>query len=369
MPRILLVEDDATLREEMMTWLEFEGYRTTAAATGRQGLEAVEFTSYDLVVSDIMMPDMDGLELLTALRGRTDTHLLPVIFVTARAERSDVRLGMQLGADDYITKPFTRAELLQAVATRLARQEEQQRQMDESLAALQRVLHYTLPHELRTPLSGILGFAELLLDVEELSRDELREMAELIQHSGMRLHRLVENYLLYAQIELMRHDGEKTQLLRAARYDGANTTVQRVAEQIAAKYNRADDLQLYLEECNPLLSISGEDWEKIATEVIDNAFKFSHPGSVVMIGAGLGGGEYLLSVQDHGRGMSAEQVRQVAAYVQFDRKIYEQQGLGLGLTIARSLAELYAGSLHIQSRPEAGARVFVRLPLPPDQIP
>ena len=83
-----------------------------------------------------MMPDMDGLELLTELRKRPDTRLLPVIFVTARAERSDVRLGMQLGADDYITKPFTRMELLQAVATRLARQAEQQQKVDDSLAAL-----------------------------------------------------------------------------------------------------------------------------------------------------------------------------------------------------------------------------------------
>ena len=118
MPRILLVEDDDILREEMATWLEFEGYVTTAAASGQAGLQEAIDEKYDLVVSDIMMPDMDGLELLTELRKRPDTRLLPVIFVTARAERSDVRLGMQLGADDYITKPFTRLELLQAVATR-----------------------------------------------------------------------------------------------------------------------------------------------------------------------------------------------------------------------------------------------------------
>lgn len=362
MPRILLVEDDDILREEMATWLEFEGYQVRAAACGQSGLQEAVDAHYDLVVSDIMMPDMDGLELLTELRKRPDTRLLPVIFVTARAERSDVRVGMQLGADDYITKPFTRLELLQAVATRLARQAEQQQKVDDSLAALHRVLHYTLPHELRTPLTGILGFTELLLDDDQIPPDELREMAALISHSAKRLHRLLENYLLYAQIELMRKDDEKTTLLRSARFDGASTVVAQVAERVATHYSRQADLQLFVDESDPMLAISNEDWEKIVYEVVDNAFKFSPPGSAVMIGAGLGGGVYLLSVQDHGRGMTLEQTKEVAAYVQFDRKIYEQQGLGLGLTIARSLVELYAGSFHVQSKLGEGTRMFVRLP-------
>lgn len=362
MPRILLVEDDDILREEMATWLEFEGYEATAAASGQAGLQEAIDEKFDLVVSDIMMPDMDGLELLTELRKRPDTRLLPVIFVTARAERSDVRLGMQLGADDYITKPFTRMELLQAVATRLARQAEQQQKVDDSLAALHRVLHYTLPHELRTPLTGILGFTELLLDDDTIPPDELREMAELISHSAKRLHRLLENYLLYAQIELMRKDDEKTNRLRSARFDGANTVVAQVAERVANRYHRQADLQLFVEESDPMLAISNEDWDKIVYEIVDNAFKFSPPGSAVMIGAGLGDGVYLLSVQDHGRGMTLEQIKEVAAYVQFDRKIYEQQGLGLGLTIARSLVELYAGSFHVQSKLGEGTRMFVRLP-------
>jgi two-component system, sensor histidine kinase and response regulator len=362
MPRILLVEDDDILREEMATWLEFEGYRATTAASGQEGLQEAIDEKYDLVVSDIMMPDMDGLELLTELRNRPHTRLLPVIFVTARAERGDVRLGMQLGADDYITKPFTRLELLQAVATRLERQAEQQQKVDDSLAALHRVLHYTLPHELRTPLTGILGFTELLLEDDLIPPDELREMAELISHSAKRLHRLLENYLLYAQIELMRKDEEKTTLLRSARFDGANTVVTQVAERVATRYSRQVDLQLFVDENDPMLAISNEDWEKIVYEVVDNAFKFSPAGSAVMIGAGLGDGVYLLSVQDHGRGMTMEQIKEVAAYVQFDRKIYEQQGLGLGLTIARSLVELYAGSFHVQSKLGEGTRMFVRLP-------
>lgn len=364
MIRILLVEDDDMLREEMHMWLEFEGYQPIATATGRDALDRAISEPFALVVSDIMMPDMDGLELLTELRKRPDTRLLPVVFVTARADRSDIRLGMQLGADDYITKPFTRGELLNAVATRLARSAEHAQQVNDSLAALQRVLHYTLPHELRTPLNGILGFAELILvDAQRLAPSELIEMAHVIRQSGIRLHRLIENYLLYAQIELARDDAAKTKTLRSARMGGASDTVRQIASNLASHYSRGEDLQLFLDEGDPVLPVSSEDWEKIVYEIVDNAFKFSKRGSSVLIGAGVGDGVYLLSVQDHGRGMSPEQIKQIGAYVQFDRKIYEQQGLGLGLTIARSLVELYAGSLHVQSEVGQGSRLFVQLPL------
>jgi signal transduction histidine kinase len=240
--------------------------------------------------------------------------------------------------------------------------------MADSVAALQRVLHYTLPHELRTPLAGILGFADLmLLDAETLQPSEIAEMAHIIRQSGQRLQRLIENYLLYAQIELMREDASKLQALRSARFGGASAVVHQIAGDVAAEYERSADLQLFLDECDPLLAISAVDWEKIVEEVVDNAFKFSKRGAPVLIGAGMGEGGYLLSVQDHGRGMTEEQVKLIGACVQFDRKIYEQQGLGLGLAIARSLVELYAGSLHVQSEQGAGARVFIRLPLPPDE--
>lgn len=365
MNRILVVEDDDSLREEMAMWLEFEGYHPFTAATGREAIEEIDSNSFDVVVSDIMMPDLDGFELLAELRKRADTQLLPVIFVTARSERRDVRLGMQLGADDYITKPFTRAELLEAVETRLTRRTAHAQQMTDSVAALQRVLHYTLPHELRTPLAGILGFADLmLLDAETLNPSEIAEMAHIIHQSGQRLQRLIENYLLYAQIELMREDLEKLRTLRSARFGGASDIVRQIAIDLAAEYERSADLQLFLDECDPMLSLSAVDWEKIVEEVVDNAFKFSKRGAPVLIGAGMDEEGYLLSVQDHGRGMTPEQVKLIGACVQFDRKIFEQQGLGLGMTIARSLTELYAGSFHIQSEQNSGTRIFVRLPLP-----
>ena len=111
MPRILLVEDDDILREEMATWLEFEGYVTTTAASGQAGLQEVIDEKYDLVVSDIMMPDMSGYEVLHHLRSNPATRHIPVIFVTAMTEFEDEERGFALGAVDYIVKPVNPAAL------------------------------------------------------------------------------------------------------------------------------------------------------------------------------------------------------------------------------------------------------------------
>jgi signal transduction histidine kinase len=231
------------------------------------------------------------------------------------------------------------------------------------------MLHYTLPHELRSPLSGMMGFAELLLDAGSLSPAEMREMAHLLQQNSRHLYRLLENYLLYAQIDLIAKDQEMVRALQASRTGDANASVREIAGHTAVVYGREDDLQLFLDEVAPQLALRREDWQKIVSEVVDNAFKFSSPGTAVLVGAGLGEGAYLLSVQNSGQGMAPEQVRAATSYVPFREKVYQPQttNAGMGLAIVRSLAELYAGSFHLQSQPAASTRAYVRLPLAPDQ--
>jgi signal transduction histidine kinase len=216
----------------------------------------------------------------------------------------------------------------------------------------------------------MMGFAELLLDTNSLSPAEVREMAYLLQQNSRHLYRLLENYLLYAQIDLIAKDQELLRALRASRAEDANAAVREIAEHTAVVYGREDDLQLFLDEGAPQLALRREDWQKIVYEVVDNAFKFSAPRTAVLVGAGLGEGAYLLSVQNFGRGMPPEQMRAVTAYVQFREKIYAPQNTngGMGLAIVRGLAELYAGSFHLQSQPAAGTRAYVRLPLAPAEL-
>jgi DNA-binding response OmpR family regulator len=115
MKRILLIEDNHNLREEIINVLEMEGFTVDTAENGRVGLEHIAVERPDLVISDLMMPDMDGYETLQAIRGNPEFASLPVLMLTARDDDGCVSRAMELGADDYVTKPFRIPELLEAV--------------------------------------------------------------------------------------------------------------------------------------------------------------------------------------------------------------------------------------------------------------
>ena len=122
MTKILVIEDEKSVRENILDLLEAEDFDTIAAANGRIGVELAVSEVPDLILCDLMMPEIDGYGVLIALREESVTANIPFIFLTARAARADFRQGMELGADDYLTKPFTRDELLSAIASRLSKQ-------------------------------------------------------------------------------------------------------------------------------------------------------------------------------------------------------------------------------------------------------
>ncbi|NEP18366.1 MAG: response regulator, partial [Leptolyngbya sp. SIO4C1] len=126
MTKILVIEDEVDIRANLLDLLEAEGYDIVGADNGVTGLIGALEHQPDLILCDVMMPELDGYDVLRALRLEPETAMLPLIFLTALADKSDIRQGMTLGADDYLTKPFTRREVLQAVETRLQRQSAQQ---------------------------------------------------------------------------------------------------------------------------------------------------------------------------------------------------------------------------------------------------
>lgn len=121
MKKILLIEDDTILRENTAEILELAGYNVIMAPDGSKGILAVKKHKPDAIVCDIMMPETDGYGVLDALSKDTNTQKIPFIFLTAKTERSDIRKGMELGADDYLTKPFEESELLGAIESRIAK--------------------------------------------------------------------------------------------------------------------------------------------------------------------------------------------------------------------------------------------------------
>jgi signal transduction histidine kinase len=247
------------------------------------------------------------------------------------------------------------------VEVRLKKSQTAREEAERRLADLRDAISMALPHELRTPLNGIIAYGEMLTaDAGSLKPAEIAEMGQVIHQSGQRLERLVENFLIYAQLELLGTDPQRVNALRSKQTLMPVRLVETHAGKQAQQTNRTGDLELNL--TSVLVPMSEEYFSKIVDELTQNAFKFSAVGTKIRVALSETDNAVVLTVVDAGRGFSTEQIAKVGAYMQFDRKMHEQQGLGLGLGIARRLTELHGGTLTIQSAKGAGTTVQVRLP-------
>ncbi|MBC8123833.1 MAG: response regulator [Gemmatimonadaceae bacterium] len=359
MKTILVVEDEESIRDNIVELLENEQFLVVQAHNGLVGLRLARTHLPDLVLCDVMMPEFDGLQMLGELRKNASTAAIPFILLTARAEKMDLRQGMNLGADDYLTKPFTQVELLGAITARLSKQEAVFRQSEQKLEDLRSSISHALPHELLTPLNGILGCSSLLVEeYRSMSDEEVIECLQAIDVSAIRLHRLIKNFLVYAQIELLAADPDRLEALRRTCTATPSDVIVALALHVAEQAGRQTDLTLDITDSTS--AIVRNDLVKIAEELLDNAFKYSQAGTPVQVTMVTHEQSVLLSVTNYGRAMTPEQVAGIGAYMQFERKFYEQQGMGLGLTIAKRLSELHGGQLTIESAP---TRTTVRVTL------
>ncbi|MCU0534744.1 MAG: response regulator [Hydrococcus sp. Prado102] len=363
MTKILVIEDDNDLRNIIGEMLCAENFSVIEAEDGDIGVELAKEELPDLIICDIMLPSLDGYGVLYHLREVPSLQTVPFIFLSAKSTKADTRLGMELGADDYLTKPFTRDELLGAVTTRLIKQVAIERESQKKLDNLRESITYSLPHEFRTPLNSILNYSKLLIEnYYDTEPEEALEMLKDIQHSGQLLFRLVQNFLLYGQLTQIAKDPQQLRkLLNSYEKSSTKTIIEEVALQRAILANRKADLQLELQEA--ILPISQSQLQKIAEELIDNAFKFSSKKTPVQIRSCFEDNTFQLFVIDRGRGMNAEQIANLGAYTQFERKVYAQQGSGLGLALVKLLTELHGGELKIESIPGQQTIVHAILPV------
>lgn len=361
MKKILLIEDNRSIRESTLELLTAEGFDVLGVDHGRLGIKVAKTYLPDMILCDVMMPELDGYEVLSVLRQEPTTAAIPFIFLTGRSTKEDFRLGMELGADDYLTKPFTPSELLTAINSRFEKQTAVISQSRKQLEELRSSIALSLPHELRTPLHGILGLAEVLMEEHDnIDRQEILEIAEGIHQAADRLYRLIQNFLLYAELELACRDPDRPAALTAGETHYPNVVITNIATQVARRHDREADLQLSLQ--NTAIKIADIKLKKIVEELTENAFKFSKSGTLVGITATTDASGMTLTITDRGRGMTSDQIAGLGAYIQFERRFYEQQGSGLGLAIAKRLTELHGGVMTIDSVPGEYTTVQITLP-------
>jgi signal transduction histidine kinase len=315
-----------------------------------------------MILCDIVMPEMDGYGVLFEVRNDPALATTPFVFLTARSRRPDQRTGMALGADDYITKPFTHDELLATIHAQLEKQQARRRITEQRVRELSEKILTAMPHEMRTPLVGILGYSEILsLDSHTMSSDEVAQTGRIIYRAALRLQHLIDNYLAYIQIGIMSQDAAWIGRLRQGSTVNPGPVIERYAQSVAEHAERPNDLCLNVNSVENI-AMSSEYLRKVVEELVDNAFKFSSPGTPVNVSAYMHNQDSVIEVNDQGRGMSPDQIQNVGAWVQFDRKIYEQQGSGMGLIIAKRYIDLHGGRLEIESSRRQGTTMRVTLP-------
>lgn len=354
--KILVVEDDGLVRETLAAVVEEAGYEVTTAEDGESGLACLRAGDFDLVLSDIRMPRMDGFELFTRMQADSALAFTPVIFLSALASENDIRQGMALGATDYITKPADPVELLRVIQTRL----QQKHRMDSLVAAHEVFISRYLPHELRTPLNGVMGFADLMIQLGQggtgLSAEETRDYGQHIMVSGKRLLRLADSLLLLVQLS-----SDKSIPPEPENSLAWIPAMRNQARQLAQDYAREHDLSIDLEGCG--VAICERLLCSALLQLVDNALKFSAQGKRVVIVGRLHDDGYELRIRDQGRGMSLEQIDAIGLFRQHDRQVHEQQGLGVGLEIVRRFAARFALDFRLEPNPDGtGLTAVLRIP-------
>jgi two-component system sensor histidine kinase/response regulator len=353
-----IIDDDPKIGASLSAGLEAHGFRATFSSSAESGWTAVHEQCPDLILCDINMPGRNGHRLLEDLRRDGDLANCPFVFMTGNPIYAQTRDGMDLGADDFLLKPFTLETLVNCVSARLRRREITAHDEALLVRSLRDGLRRALPHEFFTPLTGILGFAEMLeQDGDTMTRAECRDALQSIMLSGRRLQRTLRNYI-YALDRLSPDSGSPFSVLSAR---SVTQLIEQGARAAAQRQQRADDLKL--EVAGEPLSVGPQELGLLVEELVDNAFSFSRARTAVVVRAHRAEHEFHLIVTDRGRGMTRHQLTHLGLFRQFDRAKYEQQGLGVGLFIVQQAVRRCGGRLRFDSVRGEGTTCHVILPI------
>lgn len=344
--KILIVDDEQSTIDLLCYNLEKNGYSVQAACNGKEALDLIKHGLPDLMLLDVMMPELDGWEVCRIVRNTPGSMNLPIIMLSALGQDEARIRGLNLGADDYLAKPFSLKELLIKVRKQLDRN----REAKESREREQE--HHTsleyLVHELKNAMNVIGGFSFLALEQEAAL-----PYFKTIRASALHAQSLLSDAALLSKLE----QGE---LLPLAEID-INTVLSEVQEMFEGSIQDSNG-QILTSGCSSLVLANATALRQILINLVSNALKYNREGGQIRIAVRETGRGIDISVADEGIGIAVDQLPRV-----FD-KFYrvpgseKVKGAGLGLYIVRSLAGAMGGRVTAASEPGRGSTFTVTLP-------
>ena len=372
--RVLVIDDEPGIRMGCQRALSSQDYFVETAASGEEGLEKIEQEGYDLVLLDIMMPGIGGMETLKRIP-QIDPNLVCVV-ITGYATVELAVQAIKQGAYDFITKPFDADTLLLAVeqgmekhqlslqAQRLAEMEARARELayqKEELERLDRIkstFTLTVAHELRAPVAAIQSYLRLILD-GYIPPDKQRHYLERAERRALAQLDLITDLLDLAHLQDpdRKIETEPVQLVQVLE-EVLDTMAARAGEkQIEVESDIASEL--------PVVNMAPQHAKQLWTNLVSNAIKYTPPGGRVHIALCTQDGHLVGSVRDTGIGITAEELPLI--FQEFYRtkasKAHTQMGTGLGLAIVKRLLETYGGTIRVESTPGEGSCFTFTIPV------
>lgn len=365
MTRVLIVEDNATLLDTIAFELEMQAYEVLTAVNGRKAMEILTGADPlpDIIVSDIAMPDLDGYELLEQIRDNEEWNLIPVIFLTAFDSPNAVRLGKDLGVDDYLVKPFEPDDLVVAIENKLKRYRQIHTGLSSDLDKRRQQLLNGITHELRTPLTAIYGSSEMLaLNLANISDDSTHRLLALLRSGTRNMRRLVDRIVYVVQIESghMQHLVDtRSQVVEFARLF---SDIQKEGAETSAVLGVTVDLPdgdngVYIAGVERYLLL-------LFSEVVDFALKATERGSTVTAKAFVERGHLRFEICFPVYTLVLPSLDTIRENFKQGNKLLEaDMEDDLGLALAWVVADLHNGELVIDSTQPQAPIIRVSLPV------
>jgi two-component system, sensor histidine kinase and response regulator len=350
--KILIVDDEPINIFFLEGVLSAEGFEVETASNGTDALLKVSQTWPDVILLDVMMPGMSGIEVLEKIVANPDTAHIPVIMVTAKAEAEDVQLAMNKGAIEYIKKPLNEVEMLARLRT-VIRLKEQEDKLREQLHSKEEFIHM-VSHDMRAPLLSVSGLAELLLNDEK--NEEHQKVLNIIINSSNFIIEYFNKLLNWSNL------GAKELILSKKRFY--------LAELIKSS---AIIFSLRLEEKKQKLTISCDEniqlvadesyFQQIINNLLGNAIKYTPEGGFISIHVEKDNNTILLKIKDTGMGISGITPDELfgSTFHKSTRGTKGEKGTGVGLRICKIITDAHGFGLSYQSEPGKGTEFTIKI--------